>query len=99
MSEQPKNISCRPSVMPEQPAYSNSNYVNFGPLREVTIVFLRVPPLTEDQVEDSRRTGQLSAPVVTAVTMPPEAALALGDALRKMPEALRPKSPDKGDAP
>lgn len=61
-----KEISIVPIDPPKEPPYANATHVFFGPTpNEATLTFMRIPPTTLDV-----SSGQVSVPVVSAVTMP-----------------------------
>jgi hypothetical protein len=79
---------------PQDVAYANATYV-FANGMDFTIAFMRVPNMTDEDLQEARNTGQISAPIVTAVTLPASAIAGLVATLNNYlkPSALRPCRP------
>ena len=78
-------IRVEPTDVPAEPAYSNATFVFFGPLNEVTIAFMRIPPLSEEDGKKAQKEKRLKAHVISAVTLPLHVARSLAGALASLP--------------
>jgi hypothetical protein len=75
-------LNVQPTDMPAAAPYSNSVFVSRNPPVDLTLIFLRVPPLNEEQLATAKQAGgRVAGATVASVTLPTEIARQLAEYL------------------